>query len=86
MLQTRTIISTLAALNDGLTCMLTVLYHYFVNGKCQTDRNGRVSRVWVTFRVLDARGRGLLQAEETQPSTPTSTPSNTTSCRQNPAK
>ena len=64
MLQTKTIISTLAALNDELTCTLTVLYHYFVNGKCQTDRNGRVSRVWVMFRVLDVRGRGLLQAEE----------------------
>ena len=70
MLQTKTIISTLAALNDKLTCTLTMLYITFFNGKFQADRNGRVSRVWVTFRVLDIRGRGLLQAEETQPSSP----------------
>ena len=31
------------------------------------------------FHVLDVRGRGLLQEVETQPSTPTSTPSNPTS-------
>ena len=35
------------------------------------------------FRILYVRGRGLLQAVETQPSTPTSTSSNTTSCLYN---
>ena len=34
-----------------------IIYHFFVNGKCQTDRRERVSRVWVTFRLLDVRGR-----------------------------
>ena len=41
------------------------------------------SPVPMKVRVLDARGRGLLQAVETQPSTPTSTSSNMTSCLYN---
>ena len=49
-------------------------------------RNNDPPPVPMKFRVLDVRGRGPLQAEETQPSTPTSTPSNATSCLQNPLK